>query len=113
MRDRVRERICRPQVNCAPNRARRRGADRSRQTFVDNLNPGFRIDFHQKDLNLELHGARALLRSLPNAPTCWEPFNACAAHGDAARDHRALVPALRRMADHEIGPRGVLVRVLD
>ena len=46
-----------------------------------NFNPGFRIELHQKDLNLALSGARALGLSLPNTATCQELFNSCAAHG--------------------------------
>jgi 2-hydroxy-3-oxopropionate reductase len=65
--------------------------------------PGFRIELHQKDLNLALQGARALGVSLPNTATCQELFNACAAHGGSKWDHSALVRALELMADHEIG----------
>ena len=46
-----------------------------------NFDPGFRIELHQKDLNLALSGARALGLSLPNTATCQQLFNACAAHG--------------------------------
>ncbi len=69
------------------------------------FDPGFRIELHQKDLNLALAGARALKLSLPNAATCQELFNACAAHGGARWDHSALVKALEWMAQHEIGQR--------
>jgi len=65
--------------------------------------PGFRIELHQKDLNLALQGAKALGVSLPNTATCQELFNACAANGGAAWDHSGLVRALELMANHEIG----------
>jgi 2-hydroxy-3-oxopropionate reductase len=65
--------------------------------------PGFRIELHQKDLNLALQGARALGVSLPNTATCQELFNSCAAHGGSKWDHSALVRALEMMANHEIG----------
>jgi 2-hydroxy-3-oxopropionate reductase len=68
-----------------------------------NFKPGFRIELHQKDLNLALQGARALQVSLPNTATCLELFNACAAHGGHAWDHSAMVRALELLADHEIG----------
>ena len=46
------------------------------------FDPGFRIELHQKDLNLALStGARTLGVSLPNTATAQELFNACAAHG--------------------------------
>jgi 2-hydroxy-3-oxopropionate reductase len=68
-----------------------------------NFDPGFRIELHQKDLNLALQGAKSLKISLPNTATCQELFNACAAHGGAAWDHSAMVRTLELMADHEIG----------
>jgi 2-hydroxy-3-oxopropionate reductase len=66
------------------------------------FNPGFRIELHQKDLNLALSGARALGISLPNTATCQELFNACAANGGSAWDHSAMVRALEMLAKHEI-----------
>ena len=65
--------------------------------------PGFRVALHQKDLNLALEAARALGVSLPNTATAQQLFNACAAHGGAGWDHSALVRALERLADHEVG----------
>ena len=65
--------------------------------------PGFRIELHQKDLNLALANARAVGLSLPNTATAQELMNACAAHGGKGWDHSALVRALEIMAHHEIG----------
>ena len=67
------------------------------------FDPGFRIELHQKDLNLALSGARALGVSLPNTATCQELFNACAAQGGKAWDHSGMVRALELLANHEIG----------
>src|SRR5580704_5895528 len=67
------------------------------------FNPGFRIELHQKDLNLALQGAKALGVSLPNTANAQELFNACAAHGGKAWDHSAMVRALEIMANHEVG----------
>lgn len=67
------------------------------------FNPGFRIELHQKDLNLALGVARKLGLSLPNTATCQELFNSCAAHGGAAWDHSGMVRALELMANFEIG----------
>ena len=69
------------------------------------FDPGFRIELHQKDLNLALARARALGVSLPNTAAAQELFNACAAHGGEAWDHSALVRALETLANHEIGQR--------
>ncbi len=65
--------------------------------------PGFRIELHAKDLNLALEGARSLGVSLPNTATAQELFNSCSANGGAKEDHSALVRALERMANHEVG----------
>src|SRR5688500_11346918 len=67
------------------------------------FDPGFRIELHQKDLSLALSGARAMGMSLPNTATAQELFNVCSAAGGAAWDHSAMVRALERMANHEVG----------
>ena len=67
------------------------------------FDPGFRIELHQKDLNLALSSARAVGLSLPNTATAQELFNACAAHGGKAQDHSAMVRALELMANFEVG----------
>jgi 2-hydroxy-3-oxopropionate reductase len=67
------------------------------------FDPGFRIELHQKDLNLALTSARQLGLSLPNTATAQELFNACVAHGGKAWDHSAMVRALETMANFEIG----------
>ena len=66
------------------------------------FDPGFRIELHQKDLNLALSSARALGVALPSTANAQELFNACAAHGGAKWDHSAIVRALEIMANHEI-----------
>ena len=66
------------------------------------FDPGFRIELHQKDLNLALQGAKSLGVSLPNTANAQELFNACSAHGGAAWDHSAIVRALEIMANHEV-----------
>jgi 2-hydroxy-3-oxopropionate reductase len=67
------------------------------------FNPGFRIELHQKDLNLALSSARQIGLSLPNTATAQELFNACAANGHGKLDHSAMVKALELMAGFEIG----------
>jgi 2-hydroxy-3-oxopropionate reductase len=66
------------------------------------FDPGFRIELHQKDLNLALSSARALGMSLPNTATAQELFSACRAHGGAKWDHSAMVRALEMLAGHEV-----------
>ncbi|MDN7183390.1 2-hydroxy-3-oxopropionate reductase [Caballeronia sp. SEWSISQ10-4 2] len=75
------------------------GERMTKRTF----NPGFRIELHQKDLNLALSTAQSLGVSLPNTATCQVLFNACAAHGGKAWDHSGMVRALEYLANHEIG----------
>ncbi len=67
------------------------------------FDPGFRISLHQKDLNLALASARELGVSLPNTATAQELFNACAAHGGKNWDHSAMVRALEKLSNFEIG----------
>ncbi len=64
--------------------------------------PGFRIQLHQKDLNLALQGAKALGVSLPGTANAAQLMQACAAHGLADSDHSALVRALEILARHEV-----------
>lgn len=73
------------------------------QRMIDRtFNPGFRIELHQKDLNLALQSARQLGVSLPNTSTAQELFNACAAMGGKGWDHSAMVRALETLANHEV-----------
>jgi 2-hydroxy-3-oxopropionate reductase len=65
--------------------------------------PGFRINLHQKDLNLALATARQIGVSLPSTAMAQELFNACAAQGGSGWDHSGMVRALEKMADFEIG----------
>mgnify|MGYP001126260254 CR=1 FL=1 len=67
-----------------------------------NFEPGFRIELHQKDLNLALEGARALGISLPSTAVAQQLFSSCAAHGGKAWDHSGMVRALEMMADHQV-----------
>jgi 2-hydroxy-3-oxopropionate reductase len=69
------------------------------------FDPGFRVELHQKDLNLALSGARALGVSLPNTSIAQELFNACIAQGGAKWDHSSMVRALEKLAGHEITKR--------
>ncbi|EKU80920.1 2-hydroxy-3-oxopropionate reductase [Massilia sp. UYP32] len=64
--------------------------------------PGFRIELHQKDLNLALQGAKSLGLALPNTASAQELMNSCAAHGMAQLDHSALCQAIERMSNHAI-----------
>ncbi|HET9700926.1 MAG TPA: 2-hydroxy-3-oxopropionate reductase [Burkholderiales bacterium] len=66
------------------------------------FDPGFRIELHQKDLNLALQGAKAMGVALPNTSTAQQLFSACVAQGGAKWDHSAMVKALELLAAHEV-----------
>ena len=66
------------------------------------FNPGFRIELHQKDLNLALEGAKALGLSLPHTASAAQLMNSCVALGGAAWDHSGLVRALEAAANFQI-----------
>jgi 2-hydroxy-3-oxopropionate reductase len=68
-----------------------------------NFEPGFRIELHQKDLNLALQGARKLGISLPHTASCQEMFNAATAAGGQSWDHSGLLKVLERLGNHEVG----------
>ncbi|HEY1998976.1 2-hydroxy-3-oxopropionate reductase [Paraburkholderia sp.] len=66
------------------------------------FDPGFRIELHQKDLNLALQGARALGVALPHTASAQELMNTCAANGKSKLDHSALCQAVELMSNHQI-----------
>jgi 2-hydroxy-3-oxopropionate reductase len=74
------------------------GERMTKRTF----NPGFRIELHQKDLNLALDGARKLGIALPHTASAQQLFSACVANGGKAWDHSAMIRALETMANFEI-----------
>jgi 2-hydroxy-3-oxopropionate reductase len=66
------------------------------------FDPGFRIELHQKDLNLALQGARALGLALPHTASAQQLMSVCAAHGNNKLDHSALCQAVEQMSNHKI-----------
>ncbi|SAK94957.1 2-hydroxy-3-oxopropionate reductase [Caballeronia fortuita] len=74
------------------------GERMTKRTF----NPGFRIELHQKDLNLALDGARKMGLALPHTASAQQLFSVCAANGGRAWDHSALVRALEIMSNFQV-----------
>lgn len=74
------------------------GERMTKRTF----DPGFRIELHQKDLNLALENARKLGVALPNTASAQQLFSVCAANGGRAWDHSAMVRALEIMSNHQV-----------
>lgn len=73
------------------------------QRMIDRtFNPGFRIELHQKDLNLALENARLLQIALPNTATAQQLMSACAANGMSGLDHSALCQAVETLSNHKI-----------
>ncbi len=66
------------------------------------FDPGFRIELHQKDLNLALESAKSLGISIPNTAIAQQLFSTCVANGGAAWDHSAIIRATEIMSNHEI-----------
>jgi 2-hydroxy-3-oxopropionate reductase len=66
------------------------------------FDPGFRIELHQKDLNLALQGAKALALALPHTASAQQLMSVCAAHGNGKLDHSALCQAVEQMSNHKI-----------
>jgi 2-hydroxy-3-oxopropionate reductase len=66
------------------------------------FNPGFKINLHQKDLNLALSSAKALGLALPNTAIAQQMFSSCIAHGGGELDHSALIMAIEGMGNHSI-----------
>ena len=66
--------------------------------------PGFRIELHQKDLNLALQAGKELGVALPNTASTAQLFAACAAMGGAGLDHSGMVKALETLAAHKVAP---------
>jgi 2-hydroxy-3-oxopropionate reductase len=66
------------------------------------FNPGFRIELHQKDLNLALQSARELGVALPNTASTQQLFSACVAAGGGGWDHSGMVQALETLAAHKV-----------
>ena len=67
------------------------------------FDPGFRIELHQKDLNIALGSARSLGVALPNTAATQQLFSACVARGGKAWDHSGLVRAIEALAQCEVG----------
>jgi 2-hydroxy-3-oxopropionate reductase len=66
------------------------------------FDPGFRIELHQKDLNLALQGAKALALALPHTASAQQLMSVCAANGKGKLDHSALCQAVEQMSNHKI-----------
>ena len=59
---------------------------------------GFRVELHQKDLNIALSNAHTLGISLPNTTATLELLNTCIAQGDAKLDSSVMIRPLEKLA---------------
>jgi 2-hydroxy-3-oxopropionate reductase len=62
------------------------------------FDPGFRVELHQKDLNIALSNAHALGINLPNTTATLELLNTCIAQGDAKLDSSVMIRPLEKLA---------------
>ena len=74
------------------------GERMTKRTF----NPGFRIELHQKDLNLALESAKKLGLALPHTASAQQLFSVCVANGGREWDHSGMVKALELMSNHQV-----------
>jgi 2-hydroxy-3-oxopropionate reductase len=74
------------------------GERMTKRTF----NPGFRIELHQKDLNLALESAKKLGLALPHTASAQQLFSVCVANGGREWDHSGMVRALELMSNHQV-----------
>ena len=66
------------------------------------FNPGFRIELHQKDLNLALQGATCDGHFSTEHAMTQELMNACAGNGMSGLDHSGLCRAIEIMSNHKL-----------
>lgn len=59
--------------------------------------PGFRVELHQKDLNIALSNAHVLGINLPNTTATLELLNTCTAQGDAKLDSSVMIRSLEKL----------------
>jgi 2-hydroxy-3-oxopropionate reductase len=74
------------------------------------FDPGFRIELHQKDLNLALSDALVLKVGLPQTSLVQQLLTSCCANGGSRLDHSAIVQALEAMANHRVAQQAAGVR---
>jgi 2-hydroxy-3-oxopropionate reductase len=61
--------------------------------------PGFRVELHQKDLNIALSNAHVLGINLPNTTATLELLNTCTAQGDAKLDSSVMIRSLEKLVN--------------
>lgn len=77
------------------------------QRMLDrNFKPGFKVAFHQKDLNIALSTGRALGVPLPATAVVQEAFTALRGLGRGDLDHSSLVTLIEELAKVEVRPAG-------
>lgn len=73
------------------------------QKMIDRaFTPGFKVELHQKDLNLALENAQKLGVSLPNTANTQQLFNACIARGEEKEDHASIVKSIENLSNHKV-----------
>lgn len=74
----------------------------AKRIIEKNFEPGFRVELHQKDLDIALENAKELGVSLPNTATTQQLFNSCKSFGADKKDHSIIVKALEKLSNCEI-----------
>lgn len=71
--------------------------------LAHDFKPGFKIDFHYKDLGLIMEAARALGVPVPVTALVQELFNAARVKGRGGMDHSGIITILEEMAGVRVG----------
>lgn len=71
--------------------------------LAHDFKPGFKIDFHYKDLGLIMEAARALGVPVPVTAMVQELFNAARVKGRGGMDHSGIITILEEMAGVRVG----------
>lgn len=71
--------------------------------LAHDFKPGFKIDFHYKDLGLIMEAARALGVPVPITALVQELFNAARVKGRGGMDHSGIITILEEMAGVRVG----------
>lgn len=67
------------------------------------FDPGFRVDYHRKDLGIIMDTGKEFGVSLPVTALVGQLYDSLAANGYGDLDHSALIKAIESLAGYEIG----------
>ncbi len=73
------------------------------QRMIDrNFGPGFKVELHQKDIDIALNSAKELGVSLPSTSGVQQLLNSANANGDAKSDHSSIIKVIEKLSNSPI-----------